>query len=169
MDLTNDDVLKILSIVDESGYNDVYLEIGDFKLHVQKQGSASHDVPHTLIDSHRTKPDVVPNAAQLPPPSTRPEPPVMPAASKVEPVPEGAVGVTAPILGTFYRSAAPGEKAFVEVGSKVGVNDTLCLIEVMKLFNAVKAGVAGTVVKILAENGSMVEHGQVLVYIQPEA
>lgn len=51
MDMTNDDVVKILSIVDESGYNDVYLEIGDLKLHVQKQGSSSHGVPHTVIDS----------------------------------------------------------------------------------------------------------------------
>ena len=72
------------------------------------------------------------------------------------------------MLGTFYRAPAPGEPPFVEVGDKVGADDTVCLMEVMKLFNSVKAGVAGTVVKIAAENGSMVEHGQTLILIESD-
>ena len=72
------------------------------------------------------------------------------------------------MLGTFYRAPAPGERPFVEVGDKVGPGDTVCLMEVMKLFNSVKAGVAGTVVKIAAENGSMVEHGQTLILIESD-
>jgi acetyl-CoA carboxylase biotin carboxyl carrier protein len=56
----------------------------------------------------------------------------------------------------------------VEVGDKVGAGDTVCLVEVMKLFHSVKAGVAGTVVKICVENGSMVEHGQALILIETD-
>jgi acetyl-CoA carboxylase biotin carboxyl carrier protein len=82
-------------------------------------------------------------------------------------VPEGLVAVRAPMLGTFYRAPAPGEKAFVEVGQKVKADDTVCLIEVMKLFNSIKAGVDGQVVQILADNGALVEYNQVLVVIAP--
>ncbi len=81
---------------------------------------------------------------------------------------EGIVAVRAPMLGTFYRTPAPGERPFVEVGDKVGADDTVCLVEVMKLFQSIKAGVAGTVVKIAVENGSMVEHGQTLVLIESD-
>jgi acetyl-CoA carboxylase biotin carboxyl carrier protein len=73
------------------------------------------------------------------------------------------------MLGTFYRASAPGEKPFVEIGDKVRPNDTVCLVEVMKLFNSIKAGVAGTVVKMLVENGAMVEHGQILLLIQEDS
>ena len=77
--------------------------------------------------------------------------------------------MSAPLLGIFYRASSPGEKPFVEVGQKVAADDTICLIEVMKLFNSVKAGVAGTVTRIVAENGKMVENGQVLIHIKPDA
>jgi acetyl-CoA carboxylase biotin carboxyl carrier protein len=83
-----------------------------------------------------------------------------------ESVPDGLVAVRAPMLGTFYRAPSPGEKPFVEVGDNVGSNDTVCLVEVMKLFNSIKAGVDGTVVKIQVENGTMVEHGQILLLIE---
>ena len=165
MDLTNDDVLKILSIIDESGYNEIRLEIGDLKLHVQKQGTSGSSALPVVIDSPRP---AAPAPQQVQAPAAPSSPPAL-AAAKVESAPEGAVAVVAPILGTFYRASAPGEKPFVDVGSKVSANDTICLIEVMKLFNSVKAGVAGTVVKVVAENGAMVEHGQVLVYIKPDA
>lgn len=164
MDLTNDDVLKILSIIDESDYQDIRLEIGDLKLHVQKERAATLD--HVSFGPTEASPPSPPPAVSLPAPAAQSLPPV---ARPPEAAPEGCEAVTAPILGTFYRAPAPGEKPFVEVGSKIGANDTVCLIEVMKLFNSVKAGVAGTVVKIIAENGTMVEHGQVLVYIKPDA
>ena len=79
------------------------------------------------------------------------------------------MAVHAPVLGIFYRASSPGEKPFVDVGQKVEADDTLCLIEVMKLFNSVKAGIKGTITRILAENGMMVEHGQVLIFIKPDA
>jgi acetyl-CoA carboxylase biotin carboxyl carrier protein len=165
MDLTNDDVLTILKIIDESECEDVRLEIGDFKLHVQKHPRAGY-ASKTSADNQDT------------PRTTAPEPfraisAVTPQASSAvskmadeEQTPDGLVAVRAPMLGTFYRAPSPGERPFVEVGNKVSPNDTVCLVEVMKLFNSIKAGVAGTIVKIQVENGTMVEYGQILLLIE---
>jgi acetyl-CoA carboxylase biotin carboxyl carrier protein len=71
------------------------------------------------------------------------------------------------MLGVFYRAPAPGEKPFVEVGQRVRADDTVCLIEVMKLFNSIRAGVDGEVVEILVENGGLVEFDQALIFIRP--
>ena len=77
-------------------------------------------------------------------------------------VPDGAVILTAPNLGTFYRAPKPGAAAYVEIGGRVAAGDEICLIEVMKLFTGVRAEVAGTIVAVLAEDGAMVEAGQPL-------
>jgi acetyl-CoA carboxylase biotin carboxyl carrier protein len=74
--------------------------------------------------------------------------------------------VTAPMVGTFYASPAPGAKPFVEIGSEVGAGDTLCIIEAMKMMNQIEAGVSGKVVSILADNGEPVEFDQVLFIIE---
>ncbi len=74
--------------------------------------------------------------------------------------------VKSPMVGTFYRSSAPGAKPFVEVGSVVKEGDTICIIEAMKILNEIEADRAGTVSKILCENGQAVEYGQPLVVIE---
>jgi acetyl-CoA carboxylase biotin carboxyl carrier protein len=76
------------------------------------------------------------------------------------------VAVVAPNLGTFYRSPKPGAPPFVEIGQKVSAETEVCLIEVMKLFTSVKAGVAGTVRHAAAADAELVEGGQVLLYIE---
>ena len=73
--------------------------------------------------------------------------------------------VKSPMVGTFYRSSAPGSPAFVEVGATVKEGDTLCIIEAMKLLNEIDSDVAGVVTKILVENGQPVEFGQPLFVI----
>ncbi len=73
--------------------------------------------------------------------------------------------VKSPMVGTFYRSASPGAKAFVEVGSQVKEGDTLCIIEAMKILNEIEAEKSGTVTQILGENGQAVEYGQPLFVI----
>ena len=161
MDLSKDDVLKILKMIDESGYDDVRLEVGDFKLHVQKQGAAQHapsEAPARVAS---------PVSSVAPQQSTAPAA-APPAAAAEEVVPAGMIAVRSPMLGTFYRAPSPGEKPFVEVGSRVTPDETVCLVEVMKLFNSIKAGVAGRVARILVENGSMVEHAQLLILIEPD-
>jgi len=72
------------------------------------------------------------------------------------------------MLGTFYRAEAPGAAPFVEVGSAVTPETTVCIIEVMKMMNSVPAGVSGTVSEILAENAELVEYGAPLFRVQPD-
>jgi len=88
----------------------------------------------------------------------------VPAGQQVAPPAEGHV-VKAPMVGTFYRAAAPGSASFVEVGDVVQAGDPLCIIEAMKLMNEIEADQAGIVKAILVENGQAVEYGQPLVII----
>lgn len=74
--------------------------------------------------------------------------------------------VKSPMVGTFYRSASPGSKPFIDVGATVSVGDTICIIEAMKLMNEIEADKAGVVKAILCENGQAVEYGQPLVIIE---
>lgn len=81
------------------------------------------------------------------------------------PVVEEGHAVKSPMVGTFYRSASPDSKAFVEVGDTVAVGDTLCIIEAMKLLNEIESDKAGVVTKILVDNGLAVEYGEPLFII----
>jgi len=83
--------------------------------------------------------------------------------------PNGAASIDAPMLGTFYRASAPGEQPFVDVGSQVDPDTVVCLIEVMKMMNSVKAGVRGTVVEVCASNAELVEYGEPLFRVDPAA
>ena len=87
-----------------------------------------------------------------------------PAASAGE---EGLVAVESPMVGTFYSSPSPGKPMFVNVGDTVEVGTVICLIEAMKIFNEIKAEQAGTVVRIIPDNGSAVEFGQTIMVIRP--
>ena len=89
---------------------------------------------------------------------------VEPEAEPEQPEQSGHV-IVSPIVGTFYRSSSPGSRAFVDVGSTVGVGDTVCIIEAMKIINQIDADKAGLVKAILAENGAPVEYGQALIEI----
>jgi acetyl-CoA carboxylase biotin carboxyl carrier protein len=87
------------------------------------------------------------------------------AAPAVEAVPAGHT-VKSPMVGTFYRSSSPGAKAFAEVGQQVKEGETICIIEAMKILNEIEADKAGTITKILAENGQAVEYGAPLFIIE---
>ena len=91
-------------------------------------------------------------------------PPVAAAITEVLPV-ETSHAVKSPMVGTFYRSASPGAKPFVEVGDVVKLGETICIIEAMKILNEIEADKAGTVSKILCQNGQAVEYGQTLLLI----
>ena len=99
-----------------------------------------------------------------------------PARTPVAPEPRAEDGSTdgihpivAPMLGTFYRAPAPGATPFVDVGSRVDEETVVCLIEVMKMMNAVPAGVSGTVVAVCAENAQVVEYGAPLFHVEPDS
>ncbi|MEQ1528859.1 MAG: acetyl-CoA carboxylase biotin carboxyl carrier protein [Methylococcales bacterium] len=82
------------------------------------------------------------------------------------PAPTAGAPAAAPMVGSFYRSASPGSKSFVEVGQSVQVGDTLCIIEAMKILNQIEADKSGTVTKVLVENAEPVEYGQPLFIIE---
>ncbi|MPZ46316.1 MAG: acetyl-CoA carboxylase biotin carboxyl carrier protein [Betaproteobacteria bacterium] len=174
MSLTHDDVLAILKIIDESPYDEVRIEIGDLKVHVRRHGDGAalepmqplSRPPESPAQSSTESQPAAQASASSAAPSLREQAPTDDAAQPH--LAEGLVAVRAPMLGTFYRAPTPGDPPFVEVGDKVSADDTVCLVEVMKLFSSVKAGVAGTVVKIAVENGSMVEHGQVMILIESD-
>jgi acetyl-CoA carboxylase biotin carboxyl carrier protein len=154
MELTHEDVKKILEIIDRTEHLDeVELEFGEFRLHVRR-GKADAESP------------LAASAASVRP--LEPEKPPNLAPDRTEPaLADGEIAIRAPMLGTFYRASAPGQPPFVEACQHVKADDTLCLIEVMKLFNSIRAGVDGTVRSILAENGSLVEYNQILFVIAP--
>jgi acetyl-CoA carboxylase biotin carboxyl carrier protein len=157
MDLTHEDVQRILKIIDEASHlEELDLQYGDFRLHIRRHGAGE-----------RTAPPAVAVPSPRPVQKSRPEAPAAKAKAAPQSVPEGMVAIRAPMLGTFYRSPSPGEKPFVEVGQRVTPEDTVCLIEVMKLFNSIKAGVAGKIAEIRSENAALVEYNEVLIVIEP--
>ena len=108
-----------------------------------------------------------PIAQHYAPPLAMPAPQPLSVATAAEPVPVAAEpAVKSPMVGTFYRSASPGSKAFVEIGSVVKIGETVCIIEAMKILNEIEADRSGTVIKILCENGQPVEYGQPLFVIE---
>jgi acetyl-CoA carboxylase biotin carboxyl carrier protein len=150
MDLTHDDVEKILRIIEEAKHLEEFDFVhGEFRLHIRRSASG------VGIEREPLKP------------APSPSPTPAPAKAGPAPVPEGMVAVRAPMLGTFYRAPSPAEPPFVEVGQAVGSDDTLCLIEVMKLFSAIKAGVEGRVAEIRAQNGQLVEYDEIVIVIDP--
>ena len=112
-----------------------------------------------------------PMMAQMPQPSAAPAAPAAPVAAApavVAAAPAEPAGhtVKSPMVGTFYRSSAPGAKPFAEVGSTVAVGDTLCIIEAMKLMNEIESDKAGVVKAVLVEAGEAVEYGQPMFIIE---
>jgi acetyl-CoA carboxylase biotin carboxyl carrier protein len=162
MNLTDSDVQRILKLIDSAEHLDeVEIVHEGFRLHVVRNGGG------VLPRQSHAAPGPAPAAvAAMPAAQSAPSPAPAPRAAGAT-VPEGAIAIRAPMLGTFYRAASPGEKPFVEVGQRVRADDTVCLIEVMKLFNTIRAGVDGEISQILVENGGMVEFDQPLIFVTP--
>ena len=167
MELSEDDVLHILKLIDESKFDYFQLEVGDLKITVSK------GEPIPLSSSTVAAPQAL-NAAPGPAskgsaPTVVPAPEAQPAKAKPKTaaVPEGLLPITAPLLGTFYVAPEPGAPPFVKVGATITEDTTVGLIEVMKVFNSVRAGVNGTLVEVVAQNGQFVEYGQTLFLVKP--
>ena len=148
MDLTEDDVFEILKLFEQSKFNYLHIEQGELKLTVSKDGH-------------------VPLTADVPSAPAKALPAAQARVAAV-PVDEGLITVTAPMVGTFYAAPSPSDPPYVEAGGRVAADATLGLIEVMKVFTAVKTEIAGTVEKILVSNAQTVEFGQPLFLIRPD-
>lgn len=161
MELSEDDVLHILKLIDESKFDYFQLEVGELKITVSK----GDPIP---LAGAAPQPVAV-NAAPSPAPAATAKPAAAPPAQAAKPavIPEGMVAVTAPLLGTFYVAPEPGAPPFVKVGQQITEDTTCGLIEVMKVFNSVRATVSGTIVELVVQNGQFVEFGQPLFIVKP--
>ena len=160
---TNSDVEEILRVVDRLTDVEVKLETAELKLHVRKGASGAGVAPEPQVSVQQLSPAPVAQTAT----SSEVEKPVAQAAAPAKGE-AGTVAVKAPMLGRFYRAPSPSEPAYVEVGNRVGPEDTVCMIEVMKLFKTVNAGVSGTIVSIAVNDGDMVEDDQPLFFVKPD-
>ena len=162
MELTEDDVLHILKLIDESKFDYFQLEVGELKITVSKGEPIPLVGTSPQPISTNAAPSSAPAAAK--PPAV---PASAPAVAKSAAIPEGMVPITAPLLGTFYVAPEPGAPPFVKVGQQITEDTTVGLIEVMKVFNSVRATVKGTIVEVVAQNGQFVEFGQPLFIVKP--
>ncbi|MDP2619993.1 MAG: biotin/lipoyl-containing protein [Hyphomicrobiales bacterium] len=170
MNLTDDDVLKILKLFEESHFDTLQLEYGDLKLAVSKGGYASGGFvpghPEPLAASSPSPPAGETQKATNQT-SVKKEAPASKESTTEAAGEEGLVAIKAPMVGTFYVAPEPGAKAFVSVGANVHDDTTVGLIEVMKVFTAVNAAVTGRVMKCLVEDSQFVEFGQTIFLVRP--
>ncbi|SFN51384.1 acetyl-CoA carboxylase biotin carboxyl carrier protein [Variovorax sp. OV329] len=162
MPLSHTDVRRILEILDSAQHlESLDVTVGEFELHARKPGAAAF----TRERSEQA------GKAAAPRPSEASQVPAADAGiatpAVLTEVPEGLVAVRSPMVGTFYLRPAPDQSEFVTVGATVQAGDTVCLVEVMKMFNTVKTEITGTVERILVENGKPVQHEQILMLVKP--
>jgi len=162
MQLDHDQLRQLLALLGDSDIQELKLEGDDFRLEVRRNLPAPAPATVTMVQA----------PAGAPPPPSAPAAPVGAAPGPSAPPPPAASvrsdlqTVTAPMVGTFYRSSAPGEAPFVEVGSRISAGQPVCILEAMKLMNELESEFSGEVVEILVENGTPVEFGQVLMRIK---
>jgi acetyl-CoA carboxylase biotin carboxyl carrier protein len=151
--LTARDIAEIAKLLDSSQFTSLDLTMGEFRLRIRRDGGwsgrSSEDDGADVPEVRRPEPG--------PPPLLGQEA----GAARV-----GEVDVPAPLLGNFYTAPRPGDPPFVEPGDMVDEETVIGIIEVMKLMNPIRAGVSGTVVAVLAANGTAIEEGQALIRVR---
>jgi len=145
----------LIDLVSESNISELEITEADGKVRIVKADPAAAVVQHNYMPA----PQMVPS---------QPAPPALaaaPAAAAEAPAETGHV-VKSPMVGTFYRAASPGAKAFADVGMAIKEGEPICIIEAMKIMNEIEADKTGTITRILCENGQAVEFGQPLFVIE---
>jgi acetyl-CoA carboxylase biotin carboxyl carrier protein len=160
MGLSQEDLISLLEAFEEFGWSEMILTVNGTRVELTGSGQPPAGAAGAV------SPDTArpPNATR-PPDAARP-----PDASASSTAPQRALhDVPSPSVGIFYVAPEPGAPPFVEVGQHVNAEDIVCIVEVMKLINHVKAGLSGIVRTVHAQNGTMVQHGQPLLSIEPDA
>ena len=146
-------IKKLIELLEESSLTEMEIVEGEESVRLVR-GGQTHATPMVAPQFAAPAPALAPSALAV----AQPE-------DGEEQVPEGEL-VLSPMVGTFFAASGPGAEPFVSLGQRVGVGDTLCIIEAMKMFNQIEADVAGTVVAALDENGQPVEYDQPLFVIR---
>jgi acetyl-CoA carboxylase biotin carboxyl carrier protein len=151
------EIRELIAFVNQSNLSELVLESEGFKLAIRK--SVVH-VPVANIAGPSSQ------AASVAMPSGAP---AAPATSEEAPLPEAhLLEIKAPMVGTFYRAPSPEASPFVQLNDRIGQNQSVCIIEAMKLMNEIEAEVSGRIVEICVKNGEPVEFGQVLMRVDPK-
>ena len=164
MKLDHDDLDRLIEKISTSDIQEFSLEGEDFKLEIKRNVFDQNQVINNLVSNasfdkqtiadQKTFNDNIPVVNEPEAPQVAP-----PGRSDL-------TEITSPMVGTFYRAAAPGEEPFVELGNNVKVGQTICILEAMKLMNEIESEFNAEIVEILVENGTPVEFGQVLMRVK---
>ena len=164
MKLDHDDLNRLIEKISSSDIQEFSLEGEDFKLEIKRNLFDQKPVTNNLVSSDSfdsqtidSQKDINDNFSIVKEPDT---PQVAPPGRS------DLTEITSPMVGTFYRAAAPGEDPFVDVGSNIKVGQTICILEAMKLMNEIESEFNAEIVEILVENGTPVEFGQVLMRVK---
>lgn len=167
-------IKELLGIVSSTDVTELTIEFGDQRITVKKEKALvaqTFELPAAMTVPAAPRPAVA-VAAEAPKsangsaadPVDKPK-----AEAPVEEAPAAnTVAITSPMVGTFYGSPSPTAPAFVKVGDRIGVGQTVCIIEAMKLMNDLPSEVGGKIVKVCVENGTTVEYGQTLFLVDPK-
>ncbi|HEY7301171.1 MAG TPA: acetyl-CoA carboxylase biotin carboxyl carrier protein [Xanthobacteraceae bacterium] len=160
MELTEDDVLEILKLFEQSKFDFLQLQQGERKITVSKGGYVPPGEAPLPIAAQGA-------SAAAPPSSPIPAASAQTAAKPAAAATEDLIPITAPMVGKFYSAPSPSDPPYVQEGSVVAAGATVGLIEVMKVFTSIKTEIAGTIERVLVGNGDFVEFGRPLFLIRP--
>jgi len=164
MKLDHDDLNRLIEKISTSDIQEFSLEGEDFKLEIKRNVFGQDQVIDNLVSNTSFDKQTIANQKTINDNiSVVNEPEVTQVAP---PGRSDLTEITSPMVGTFYRAAAPGEDPFVEVGNNVKVGQTICILEAMKLMNEIESEFNAEIVEILVENGTPVEFGQVLMRVK---
>ena len=156
--LTYQDIVELIELIKSSSqFSEFRIRHGDFEIELRRGSAGSTSVPGTALAA-------APLAHAATAPITTPA--MLADADAVASWPAGAVVIRSPMVGSFFRSPEPGAAPFVCLGQAVQADTTVCIIEVMKLMNSIRAGSAGRVIDVLVADGAAVAYGQPLIVIQ---
>ena len=164
MKLDHDDLNRLIEKISTSDIQEFSLEGEDFKLEIKRNVFDQNQVIKNLVSNTSFDKQTIANKKTINdniPIVNEPEAPQVAPPGRSD-----LTEITSPMVGTFYRAAAPGEEPFVEVGNNVKVGQTICILEAMKLMNEIESEFNAEIVEILVENGTPVEFGQVLMRVK---
>ena len=164
MKLDHEDLNRLIEKISTSDIQEFSLEGEDFKLEIKRNVFDQNQVVNNLVSNTSIDKQTIANQKTINdniPVVNEPEAPQVAPPGRSD-----LTEITSPMVGTFYRAAAPGEEPFVEVGNNVKVGQTICILEAMKLMNEIESEFNAEIVEILVENGTPVEFGQVLMRVK---
>jgi len=164
MKLDHDDLNRLIEKISTSDIQEFSLEGEDFKLEIKRNLFDQNQVVNNLVSNTSFDKQTIANQKTINENISVVNEPV--ASQVAPPGRSDLTEITSPMVGTFYRAAAPGEEPFVEVGNNVKVGQTICILEAMKLMNEIESEFNAEIVEILVENGTPVEFGQVLMRVK---